>query len=92
MKSRIENPLLIGLMFVITLAAALWIGRDPVVLARSSAQLRPPLVLTPKAQLKTEAGEWSIAPNVPPPIRRNGQRRVVVNWTIKEGRPRSRRA
>ena len=84
MKSRIENPLLIGLMFVITLAAALWIGRGPIVLARSSAQ-RPPLVLTPKAQLKTEAGQWAIAPNVPPPIRRNGQRRVVVNWMIKEG-------
>src|SRR5215469_802104 len=84
MKSRIENPLLIGLMFVVTLVTALWIGREPIVLARSSVE-RPPLVLTPKAQLKTEAGQWSIAPNVPPPIRRNAQRRVVVNWTIKEG-------
>lgn len=84
MKSRIENPLLIGVIFVATLAAALWFGQDHTVFARSSAQ-RPPLVLTPKALLKTEAGEWTIAPNVPPPIRRNEQRRVVVNWAIKEG-------
>ena len=85
MKSRnYQNPLLIGVMFVATLAAALWAGQDHIVLARTPGQ-RPPLVLTPKAELKTEAGQWTIAPKVPPPIRRNEQRRVVVNWTIKEG-------
>jgi nitrite reductase (NO-forming) len=42
------------------------------------------LHLIPKAQLQSEPAEWSLAPNVPPPITRKEQRRVVVHWSIKE--------
>lgn len=42
------------------------------------------LHLLPKADLQSEPAEWSIAPNVPPPIVRQEQRRVVVHWSIKE--------
>jgi len=45
---------------------------------------RPKLVLQPKASLVTEPGQWSIAPQVPPPITRKDQRRLVVNWQILE--------
>src|ERR1041385_2671989 len=45
---------------------------------------RAPVVLTPKAELKSETGQWTLAPNVPPPIHRSEQRRVKVSWTIKE--------
>jgi len=46
------------------------------------ARHRP--LLVPKAELKTEPAEWTLAPNVPAPITRKEQRRVVVHWSIKE--------
>jgi copper-containing nitrite reductase len=45
---------------------------------------RPKLVLQPKASLTTEPGQWTIAPQVPPPITRKDQRRLVVNWQVSE--------
>lgn len=42
------------------------------------------LVLQPKSSLPVEQGQWAFAPDVPPPITRNQQSRVVVNWTISE--------
>lgn len=44
------------------------------------------MVLTPKAQLATEQGAWTTAPAVPPPIKRKEQKRVIVNWEIKEAK------
>jgi copper-containing nitrite reductase/amicyanin len=55
-----------------------------VISAFAWAQERPPLVLQPKAALKTEAAPWTHAPLVPPPIQRQDQRRLVVNWTASE--------
>jgi nitrite reductase (NO-forming) len=45
---------------------------------------RPPLVLEPKASLRMEPAAWSHAPLVPPPITRKDQRRLVVNWEVRE--------
>lgn len=42
------------------------------------------LVLQPKDSLAVEQGKWAFAPDVPAPIARPDQRRVVVNWTISE--------
>lgn len=45
---------------------------------------RPKLALEPKATLKSEPAQWSLAPAAPPPITRKEQRRVVVNWSVQE--------
>jgi copper-containing nitrite reductase len=45
---------------------------------------RPKLVLEPKASLKTEPAAWTIAPLVPSAITRKEQRRLIVNWDIRE--------
>jgi nitrite reductase (NO-forming) len=45
---------------------------------------RPKLVLEPKANLRVEPAPWTHAPNVPPPIARKDQRRLVVNWEARE--------
>ena len=42
------------------------------------------LVLVPKAQLTSEEGRWSFAPDVPAPVERQDQRREIVHWTIRE--------
>ncbi|MFY9457676.1 MAG: copper-containing nitrite reductase [Candidatus Spechtbacterales bacterium] len=45
---------------------------------------RRALLLTPKAELRSEQGQWSHAPNVPAPITRKEQRRVIVEWETRE--------
>ena len=52
---------------------------------RQAAQAaEPELVLTPKKDLRVENGQWAFAPDMPQPIRRKEQRRLVVHWSIKE--------
>jgi copper-containing nitrite reductase len=84
MKPRIDNPIWLAVVLIAVLVVALRVTENRPAYASFGAYQRPPLVLTPKAELKTEAGQWMFAPNVPPPISRKEQRRVVVNWTIKE--------
>lgn len=52
--------------------------------AFAQAGERPALVLEPKANLRVEPAPWTHAPNVPPPIARKEQRRLVVNWEARE--------
>ena len=84
MKPRIDNPIWIAIIFIAVLVVALRLTENRPAFASYGAGQRPGLVLTPKAELKSEPGQWMFAPNVPPPITRKEQRRVVVNWTIKE--------
>src|SRR5215467_5239095 len=84
MKPRIDNPVGIAIIFIAVLVVALRLTENRSAYAGYGSAQRPPLVLTPKAELKSEPGQWMFAPNVPPPINRKEQRRVIVNWTIKE--------
>jgi copper-containing nitrite reductase len=52
--------------------------------AQSFGQAGRKLELEPKAKLPTEPAAWSLAPQVPAPITRKYQARVVVNWEIRE--------
>ncbi len=85
MMKRLESPLVVALMFVFLMLGASVLsklslqGKVP-----EQAGIRPPLVLEPKATLKTMPGSWAFAPEVPPPIQRKEQRRLVVNWEVKE--------
>ena len=86
MSNKIASPAITAVLFVVAiLIGSVLSTRVP----SSSVAAAPsighaPLVLTPKAQLKTEEGRWSFAPDVPPPITRKEQRRVVVHWSVKE--------
>ncbi len=85
MKWKIESPFSIALLFVFMLLGASVLSRLSLQgKVREQAGVRPPLVLEPKATLKTMPGSWAFAPEVPPPIQRKEQRRVVVNWEVKE--------
>src|SRR5688572_33002317 len=65
---------------VVVLSSFVWIRSD-----RQTAQAaEPELVLIPKKDLRVENGQWAFAPDMPQPIRRKEQRRLVVNWSIKE--------
>ncbi len=84
MRFKLDNPIWIATMWVIAMVVGLRFADSHSGYANSVANRREPVVLEPKANLQTEPGRWAFAPNVPPPIRRSEQRRVVVNWTIKE--------
>jgi copper-containing nitrite reductase len=66
----------IMMISVVLLGGSLWAG---------ASEPRKP-VLEPKATLKTEPGAWTHAPMVPPAITRKEQRRVVVNWEVRESK------
>jgi copper-containing nitrite reductase/amicyanin len=85
MGFKLNNPVWIAATWIITLLVGFQLaGTREHAYAGMAVGQRPPLVLEPKASLQTEAGQWTFAPKVPPPIRRSEQRRVVVNWSIKE--------
>lgn len=84
MKFKFDNPVWIAVLWVAAMIVGVRLAGNRTSLASSRPGQREPLVLVPKADLKTETGRWSFAPDVPPPIERSEQRRVVVNWTIKE--------
>ena len=83
MKPKFDNPIWVAVLWVCALVVGLRLAGNRTSYAGSHAQYTP-VVLQPKATLQTEQGRWSFAPEVPPPIRRSEQRRVLVNWTIKE--------
>ncbi len=85
MKKKVESPFYIALLFVVMLLGASVLSRLSLQgKAAEQTGIRPPLVLEPKATLKTMPGSWAFAPEVPPPIQRKEQRRLVVNWEVKE--------
>ena len=84
MNFRIDNPIWIAIMWVIALVVGVRLADSRPGYAGSLPGQRAALVLEPKQNLKTENGKWTFAPEVPPPIHRSEQRRVKVNWTIKE--------
>src|SRR5512142_1473526 len=79
MKPSLNNPMWIAIMFLASTSTAFSNVRTIGVVA-----LHEPPVLQPKESLQTEQAEWAYAPNVPPPITRKQQKRVVVNWDIEE--------
>ena len=81
-KLSLENPIWVAILFLVALAVAVKLA--PVIHAGTSPGQRPALVLEPKAKLQTEPGAWTLAPAVPSPIMRKEQRRLIVNWEIKE--------
>lgn len=87
MKPSPNNPMWVAILFVATLLVTMRLGSTPTTFGNVRngvvAMHQPPL-LQPKDTLKTEQAEWAFAPNVPPPITRKEQRRVVVNWDIEE--------
>ena len=84
MKLKFDNPVWIAVMWVVVLVAGLRLADVRPGYAGSYPGQHALVVLTPKAELKSETGQWTFAPNVPPAIRRSQQRRVKVSWTIKE--------
>ena len=84
MRFKLDNPIWIATMWVIAIVVGLRLADSHSGYANSVANRREPVALEPKANLQTEPGRWAFAPNVPPPIRRSEQRRVIVSWTIKE--------
>jgi nitrite reductase (NO-forming) len=79
-----ETPFLLATLSVaIVFSTLMVITTRPSTTVKASSE-RQTLVLTPKAQLQSEAGAYAFAPEVPSPIQRKEQRRVVVSWTIKE--------
>ncbi len=87
MSNKIINPSVTAVLFVVAILIGLFVSsRIPAttVAAAPAIGFHVPLALTPKAQLKTEEGHWTFAPDVPPPITRKEQRRVVVHWSVKE--------
>jgi copper-containing nitrite reductase len=82
---KLSNPIFVAVLFV----AAIVVGmRLPGPEKRAEASPTPDhhseVALTPKADLKTEDAQWTFAPNVPPAITRQEQRRLIVRWSIKE--------
>jgi copper-containing nitrite reductase len=84
MKFKFDNPIWAAILWVIALVVGIRLAGNNTSHAGSQTGQHAPLVLEPKADLKTEMGKWTFAPEVPPAIHRSEQRRVVVNWTIKE--------
>ena len=84
MKFKFDNPVWVAGLWVVALIAGVRLAGNHTSFAGSRVGEHVPVVLTPKADSKTEPGRWTFAPEVPPPIERSEQRRVVVNWTIKE--------
>jgi len=85
MTEKFSNPIYIAILFVVAVAGSQWLSdRDSKTQASAVHFHRAEVVLTPKAELKTEPAEWSFAPEVPPAINRKEQRRVVVHWSIQE--------
>ena len=75
----------IAAMFSAGLVAVILLSNHyQVASASTPAGQRPPLVLQPRASLKPEMGAWSFAPDVPSPSTRKEQRRVIVNWEMRE--------
>jgi copper-containing nitrite reductase len=83
-RFKLDNPFWMAMMWVIAIVVGLRLADSHSGYANSVVNHREPITLQPKANLQTETGHWAFAPNVPPPIRRSEQRRVLVNWTIKE--------
>ncbi|MGA8143368.1 MAG: multicopper oxidase domain-containing protein [Candidatus Acidiferrales bacterium] len=85
MTEKFSNPIYIAILLVLAVAGSQWLSeRDAKIQAAAVPFHRAEVVLTPKAELKTEPAEWSFAPEVPPAITRKEQRRVVVHWSIQE--------
>jgi copper-containing nitrite reductase len=84
-RFKLDNPIWIAVMWVFALVIGLRLADNRSGYASSYPGQHAPVVLEPKANLRSENGQWTFAPNVPPPIRRSEQRRVKVSWTIKEG-------
>jgi hypothetical protein len=87
MKPSIHNPIWVAIMFVATLLVTMRLASAPTALSNvrgTVVTMHQPPLLQPKDSLQTEQAEWAYAPNVPPPITRKEQKRVVVNWDIEE--------
>ncbi len=85
MSDRLIHPITVAVMFIVAVGAGTVMNeRARKTEAASMPGKRAELVLVPKANLPTVPGSWTFAPEVPPPITRREQRRVVVNWAIKE--------
>jgi nitrite reductase (NO-forming) len=86
MRSKFQEvPFLMGVLILAVMASTIiLVTAHPREQVRAASVERAPLVLVPKAQLQTEPAEWAFAPNVPAPITRKEQRRVVVSWSVKE--------
>ena len=88
MKPSLNNPIWIAIFFLATLLVTMRLASAPTAFSNvrtgSVVALHEPPVLQPKESLQTEQAEWAYAPNVPPPITRKQQKRVVVNWDIEE--------
>ena len=84
MTFRIDNPIWIAVMWVVAIVVGVRLADSRSGYAGSFSGQRSPIVLEPKDNLRTEAGRWAFAPDVPSPIHRSEQRRVKVSWTIKE--------
>lgn len=67
--------------FLVSLNLMVLVVAMPLLMAQGQ---RPALVLEPKASLQVEPAPWTHAPMVPPPITRKQQRRLVVNWEVRE--------
>jgi nitrite reductase (NO-forming) len=75
---------LFGFLAILVAIMGLMVVSDPQA-QQPSAQ---PLELTPKSELPiiqaTEGRNWTHAPAVPPPVERDGQAHLVVEWTASE--------
>lgn len=80
-KRTSELLVVTSMVGVAVLAVVMFANREPKTAAAKETRA---LVLTPKADLKPEVGQWTFAPDVPPPIARKEQRRVKVSWKISE--------
>ena len=79
-----SDPVFITFLWIIIVAIVLFNSDKFAKLHASSAGNAQQLVLQPKDSLAVEQGKWAFAPDVPAPIARTDQRRIVVNWTISE--------
>ena len=87
MKPSANNPMWVAIFFVATLVVTMRLASTPTTFGSirgTVIALHQPPALEPKTSLRSEQAEWTFAPNVPPPITRKEQRRVVVNWDIEE--------
>lgn len=85
MAEKLSNPILIAILFVAAIVVGMQLPeRGKEAEASPVPHQHTQVVLTPKGELKSEEAQWTFAPNVPAPITRREQRRLVVHWSIKE--------